>query len=100
MLNRRRVADFVTASWVRQRQGTPRLGHCVLDYKEWLLIFWQAVGVVPAEGEKGGVTLITKKTKHVQRPGSNYHRTTFGANKTTRKCGSPSPQKIIREDIC
>lgn len=46
----------------------------------------QAVGVVPAEGDKGGVTLITKKTAHPQRPGSSSHKVTFGGNKTTRKC--------------
>ena len=45
----------------------------------------QAVGVIPAEGDKGGVTLITKKTAHPQRPVSNVHKTTFGGNKTTRK---------------
>jgi large subunit ribosomal protein L28e len=45
----------------------------------------QAIGIQAAEGDKGGVVLITKKTKHVQRPGSNYNKTTFGANKSTRK---------------
>ncbi len=45
----------------------------------------QAVGVIPAEGDKGGVTLITKKTKHPQRPAGHVHKTTFGGNKTTRK---------------
>jgi len=46
----------------------------------------QAVGVSPAEGDKGGVTLITKKTKHPQRPGSSVNKVTFGGNKSTRKC--------------
>jgi hypothetical protein len=41
---------------------------------------------VPAEGDKGGVTLITKKTKHPQRPGSSVNKVSFGGNKTTRKC--------------
>ncbi|CZR58981.1 related to ribosomal protein L28 [Phialocephala subalpina] len=45
----------------------------------------KAVGVVPAESGKGGVTLITKKAKHPQRPAGAVHKTTFGANKTTRK---------------
>jgi len=45
----------------------------------------KAVGVSPAEGDKGGVVLTTKKTKHVQRPGSNHHTTTFGGNKSTRR---------------
>ncbi|KUJ20115.1 ribosomal protein L28e [Mollisia scopiformis] len=45
----------------------------------------KAVGVIPAEGDKGGVTLITKKVKHPQRPVSHVHKTTFGGNKTTRK---------------
>ncbi|KAG0648250.1 60S ribosomal [Hyphodiscus hymeniophilus] len=44
----------------------------------------KAIGVSPAKGDKGGVVLTTKKTKHVQRPGSNYHTTTFGSNKSTR----------------
>jgi large subunit ribosomal protein L28e len=46
----------------------------------------QAVGISPAEGDKGGVTLITKKTKHPQRPGSSVNKVTFGGSKTTRKC--------------
>ena len=41
---------------------------------------------MPAEGDKGGVTLITKKTKHPQRPGSSVNKVSFGGNKTTRKC--------------
>ncbi|TAQ89815.1 malate dehydrogenase [Chlorociboria aeruginascens] len=45
----------------------------------------KAVGVIPAEGDKGGVTLITKKSKHAQRPGSHTHKVTYGGNKTTRK---------------
>lgn len=49
----------------------------------------------PAEGDKGGVTLVTKKTKHAQRPGSHSHSTTFGANKSTRKCVSQSPFSLL-----
>ncbi|KAN0102805.1 ribosomal protein L28e [Hyaloscypha variabilis] len=45
----------------------------------------KAVGISPAEGDKGGVTLITKKTKHPQRPGSSVNKVTFGGSKTTRK---------------
>lgn len=45
----------------------------------------QAVGIVPASGDKGGVTLITKKTKHTQRPAGNKHSVTWGGNKGTRK---------------
>ncbi|KAI9746424.1 MAG: hypothetical protein M1818_000137 [Claussenomyces sp. TS43310] len=45
----------------------------------------KAVGVVPAEGDKGGVTLITKKTKHTQRPRSNLNKITWGGDKSTRK---------------
>jgi len=44
----------------------------------------KAVGVLPA-GEKGGVTLITKKPSQTQRPASAAHKTTFGGNKSTRK---------------
>merc|ERR1712225_154550 len=36
-------------------------------------------------GDKGGVTLVTKKQKHTQKPGAAAHKTTFGGNKTTRK---------------
>merc|ERR1712000_586115 len=35
--------------------------------------------------DKGGVTLVTKKQKHTQKPGAAAHKTTFGGNKTTRK---------------
>ncbi|RDW70310.1 60S ribosomal protein L28 [Coleophoma crateriformis] len=45
----------------------------------------KAVGVVPAEGEKGGVTLITKKAGSAQKPGSGSIKTTFGGNKPARK---------------
>lgn len=50
-----------------------------------ILIIVQAVGVVPAEGDKGGVTLITKKVKHPQRPAQHSHKVTLGGNKSTRK---------------
>jgi len=45
----------------------------------------QAIGVIPATGDKGGVTLLTKKTKHPQRPGQSINKITFGGNKSTRK---------------
>merc|ERR1711939_1214005 len=45
----------------------------------------KAVGIQAAEGDKGGVTLVTKKQKHTQKPGAAAHKTTFGGNKTTRK---------------
>jgi large subunit ribosomal protein L28e len=45
----------------------------------------KAVGVIPAEGDKGGVTLITKKGKHAQRPASHTNKIIFDRNKTTRK---------------
>ncbi|KAI9049439.1 hypothetical protein LZ554_006471 [Drepanopeziza brunnea f. sp. 'monogermtubi'] len=45
----------------------------------------KAVGIAPAVGEKGGVTLITKKANHAQKPGPGAIKTTFGGNKTTRK---------------
>ncbi|KAI4269612.1 MAG: hypothetical protein L6R38_007410 [Xanthoria sp. 2 TBL-2021] len=43
----------------------------------------KAVGVLPAE--KGGVTLITKKTKHQNRPAANRHEVTFAGNKSGPK---------------
>ncbi|KAK0100113.1 hypothetical protein ONS95_013075 [Cadophora gregata] len=45
----------------------------------------KAVGIQAAEGDKGGVTLVTKKQQHAQKPGAAAHKTTFGGNKTTRK---------------
>ncbi|KAH8600785.1 ribosomal L28e protein family-domain-containing protein [Bisporella sp. PMI_857] len=44
----------------------------------------KAVGVIPAAGEKGGVTLITKKGSAAQKPVAS-NQATFGGNKTTRK---------------
>ncbi|KAH8821516.1 60S ribosomal protein L28 [Xylogone sp. PMI_703] len=44
----------------------------------------KAVGILPA-GEKGGVTLITKKPGQIQRPGKAAITTSFGGNKSTRK---------------
>ena len=38
----------------------------------------QAVGVSP--GEKGGVRLITKKTKHINRPASNEHEVAWNSH--------------------
>ncbi|KAL8680577.1 MAG: hypothetical protein Q9186_003269 [Xanthomendoza sp. 1 TL-2023] len=43
----------------------------------------QAVGLLPAE--KGGVTLITKRTKHQNRPAANRHEVTFAGNKSGPK---------------
>ncbi|TVY14974.1 putative 60S ribosomal protein L28e [Lachnellula arida] len=43
----------------------------------------KAVGVVPAKD--GGVSLITKKVKHPQRPASHSHTTTLSGKKSTRK---------------
>lgn len=42
------------------------------------IYFIQAVGVQPAE--KGGVTLLTKKGKHLNRPASNQHQVAWGGN--------------------
>ncbi|KAI9810962.1 MAG: hypothetical protein M1827_005693 [Pycnora praestabilis] len=42
-----------------------------------------AVGIQP--GEKGGVTLITKKTKHTSRPAANMNRITWGKNKSNQR---------------
>lgn len=44
----------------------------------------KAVGVQPASGDKGGVTLITKKAAAVQKP-SSVNTTTFKGNKSVRK---------------
>ncbi len=38
----------------------------------------QAVGIVP--DQKGGVKLMTKKTKHINRPASNQHEVTWNAH--------------------
>ncbi|KAI9881395.1 MAG: hypothetical protein M1830_003402 [Pleopsidium flavum] len=43
----------------------------------------KAVGIQPAE--KGGVTLITKKTKHHNRPASNKNEVLWGSNKSGPK---------------
>ncbi|CCU76645.1 60S ribosomal protein L28 [Blumeria hordei DH14] len=45
----------------------------------------KAVGILPSEGDKGGVTLVTKKPKHSQKPASALAKTTFGGHKSTRK---------------
>jgi len=45
----------------------------------------KAVSVLPAEGDKGGVTLVTKKQQHTQKPLASAHKTTFGGNKPARK---------------
>ena len=43
----------------------------------------KAVGIHPAE--KGGITLITKKTKHHNRPAANKNEVTFAGNKSGPK---------------
>ncbi|PQE08936.1 60S ribosomal L28 protein [Rutstroemia sp. NJR-2017a WRK4] len=43
----------------------------------------KAAGVAPAE--KGGVTLITKKSSATHSPATSLHKTTFGKNKSNRK---------------
>lgn len=48
-----------------------------------MLIPSQAVGIT--KGSNGGVQLVTKKTKHVQRPGANAHSVNFAQNKSSRK---------------
>lgn len=45
----------------------------------------KAVGILPIEGGKGGITLITKKTKFTQKPSSAIYTTVFGGNKTSRR---------------
>ncbi|EPE34589.1 60S ribosomal protein L28 [Glarea lozoyensis ATCC 20868] len=45
----------------------------------------KAVGVIEEKGDKKGVTLITKKVKSTQKPGSLHHTTGLGGNKSTRK---------------
>jgi large subunit ribosomal protein L28e len=54
------------------------MGRMDADYK-------QAVAVGFGKGDKGGVTVITKKQKHPQKPLAAAHETTFGGNKTARK---------------
>lgn len=51
----------------------------------WLLINRQAVSILAAEGDKGGVTIVTKKAGQPQKPLGASHKTTFGGNKTSRK---------------
>ncbi|KAL8802173.1 MAG: hypothetical protein Q9182_003962 [Xanthomendoza sp. 2 TL-2023] len=43
----------------------------------------KAVGLLPAAN--GGITLITKKTKHQNRPAANRHEVTFAGNKSGPK---------------
>ncbi|MCJ1367730.1 hypothetical protein MMC16_006864 [Acarospora aff. strigata] len=43
----------------------------------------KAVGIQP--GEKGGVTLVTKKTKHQNRPAANKNDITWSSNKSGPK---------------
>ncbi|KAF4637165.1 hypothetical protein G7Y89_g925 [Cudoniella acicularis] len=45
----------------------------------------KAVGVEENKDKSKGVTLITKKVKHPQRPASHVHKVTIGGNKSTRK---------------
>ena len=43
----------------------------------------QAVGIQPKQG--GGVTMITKKTKHHNRPAANKNEVAWGSNKSGPK---------------
>ncbi|MCJ1375524.1 hypothetical protein MMC20_006761 [Loxospora ochrophaea] len=43
----------------------------------------KAVGIHP--GEKNGITLITKKTKHHNRPAANKNEVNFGGDKSNQK---------------
>ncbi|RDL35310.1 uncharacterized protein BP5553_07241 [Venustampulla echinocandica] len=56
----------------------------------------KAVGVVPAEGDKGGVTLITKKANTTQKPASQANKITIGANKSTRKTYKTVASKVAK----
>ncbi|KAG5936020.1 hypothetical protein E4U53_000307 [Claviceps sorghi] len=42
-----------------------------------------AVGIIP--NEKGGLTVISKKTTDATKPAKAFIKTTYGANKTSRK---------------
>ena len=46
-------------------------------------IITKAVGIQPAE--KGGVTLTTKKHKHLNRPAANKNEVSWGGNKSGPK---------------
>ena len=48
------------------------------------MMIQQAVGV--SQGSHGGVTLVTKKAKHAQRPGQQAHSVNFSKTKSNRKC--------------
>lgn len=54
-------------------------------HKDRVLTSWvgQAVGVQPSE--KGGVSLVTKKTKHLNRPAANKHEVTWSGQKSGPK---------------
>ncbi|KZZ90745.1 60S ribosomal protein L28 [Moelleriella libera RCEF 2490] len=43
----------------------------------------KAIGIIP--NEKGGVTVISKKTTDVTKPAKAFVKTTFGGNKSSRK---------------
>ena len=71
--------------WVRQQQGDTELISTSVDltnkYMGLPFVFGcQAIGILPAE--KGGVTLITKKTKHLNRPASNKNEVSFSGKKS------------------
>ncbi|KAL8923396.1 MAG: hypothetical protein Q9172_003145 [Xanthocarpia lactea] len=51
--------------------------------QDFTTLWRRAVGLLPAE--KGGVTLITKRTKHQNRPAANRHEVTFAGNKSGPK---------------
>ncbi|KAG7007950.1 trafficking protein particle complex subunit 6b [Physcia stellaris] len=75
----------VCVRWVRQQQGSTELTSTPVDLTNKYIglpfvVGCQAIGILPAE--KGGVTLITKKTKHLNRPASNKNEVTFSGQKS------------------
>ncbi len=99
---------------IRQQQGTYSQNDDIEDERrrrQWmkktdLENMIQAVGVQP--GEKGGVRLLTKKTKHLNRPSANGHEVSWSGQKGGPKSVSPliqsfntaaniTPQGFIRE---
>ncbi|KAL8694511.1 MAG: hypothetical protein Q9218_000841 [Villophora microphyllina] len=59
---------MISVRWIRQHQGANELSHS------------QAVGIQPAEN--GGVALVTKRTKHQNRPAANKNVVTWTATKS------------------
>lgn len=80
---------------IRQQQGTYSQNDDIEDERrrrQWikktdLENMIQAVGVQP--GEKGGVRLLTKKTKHLNRPSANGHEVSWSGQKGGPKSVSP-----------